>query len=304
MAKASSISHGDQPGPQPALDEQALRRAILAPGRLWTRLDVAAVTGSTNTDLLAAARAGAPEGTVLAAERQDDGRGRQGRAWASRPGMSLTFSVLLRPAGVPPSSRGWLPLLAGVALARAVRDLTGIQTRLKWPNDLLTLDLDGGSGGGAAGGSKVAGILAEQAGDAIVVGFGINVGGVPPGSGAAGSLAPASLAAAVAARGGQAAGDAGRVPDRGELLAAVLTEMQSWYRAWTAQPRPGDPDGCGLRAEYLHWSATVGRDLRVELPGGAVLAGRGSGIDAVGRLVVDAGGTATPVSAGDVLHVR
>jgi BirA family biotin operon repressor/biotin-[acetyl-CoA-carboxylase] ligase len=189
-----------------------------------------------------------------------------------------------------------------------VRDLTGLQTRLKWPNDLLTLDLDGGSGGsagsggGAAGGFKVAGILAEQAGDAIVVGFGINVGGVPPGS-AAGSLAPASLAATVA-ESGQGAGGAGRAPDRGELLAAVLAETQSWYRAWTGQPRPGDPDGCGLRAEYLRWSDTVGRELRVELPGGAVLAGRGTGIDMVGRLVVDAGGTATPVSAGDVVHVR
>ncbi len=127
MAKASSTAGGTGATPPPPLAEHALRRAVLIPGGLWTSLDVTAVTGSTNTDLLTAARAGAPEGAVLAAERQDGGRGRQGRSWASQPGLSLTFSVLLRPAGVPPSWRGWLPLLAGVALARAVRDLAGLR---------------------------------------------------------------------------------------------------------------------------------------------------------------------------------
>jgi BirA family biotin operon repressor/biotin-[acetyl-CoA-carboxylase] ligase len=87
----------------------------------------------------------------------------------------------------------------------------------------------------------------------------------------------------------------------------MLRQLESWYRRWTASEpggSPGDPDRCGLRAEYLRWCATIGRDLRVELPGGSVLAGVGAGVDQVGRLVVDTPVGAAPVSAGDVIHVR
>ena len=86
-----------------------------------------------------------------------------GRSWVSAPGASLTFSVLLRPGSVPAARRGWLPLLTGVAVASAVRDVSGVTAVLKWPNDVL------------AGSRKLAGILAEQSGDAVVVGIGLNV---------------------------------------------------------------------------------------------------------------------------------
>ena len=79
-------------------------------------------TGSTNADLLEQARAGAAEGLVLVAEEQTAGRGRLGRTWSAPPGAGLIFSVLLRPADVPPTRLGWLPLLTGVAVAAAVRD--------------------------------------------------------------------------------------------------------------------------------------------------------------------------------------
>ena len=83
-----------------ALDEAGLRAALLTPGSVWSALDVVARTGSTNADLLAAAQAGAAHGTVLAAEQQTSGRGRQGRTWATPPAArALTFSVLVRPAG-------------------------------------------------------------------------------------------------------------------------------------------------------------------------------------------------------------
>src|SRR5579875_3658203 len=94
------------------LDTTALR-AALRPGGLWREVEVTEVTGSTNADLLARAAAGAPEGVVLAAEAQTAGRGRRGRAWVSAPRAALTFSLLVRPAAVPPARRGWLPLLAG-----------------------------------------------------------------------------------------------------------------------------------------------------------------------------------------------
>ena len=98
---------------------------------------------------------------MLVAEEQTAGRGRLGRTWTSVPGAALTFSVLLRPATVPPARRGWLPLLAGVAVASAVRSVTGAGGRrrcrvdavLKWPNDVLVGD------------RKLAGILAEQSPD-------------------------------------------------------------------------------------------------------------------------------------------
>jgi len=302
-------------GTSPALDEAGLRRAVLTPRGMWSALDVVAETGSTNEDLLAAARAGTAEGAVLVAEHQTRGRGRQGRTWLSVPGAALTFSVLLRPVEVPPAARGWLPLLTGVALTRALRAITGVEAVLKWPNDVL------------AGGAKLAGILAEQAGDAIVVGVGVNVGAAPDGVPAAraGALAATSLAAR------------GASTDRGALLVGVLRELEHWYQRWAAPVTApgsmpgtargsvpgtargsvpgtargsvpgtarGDAEGSGLRAEYLRWCSTIGRDLRVQLPGDAQLAGVASGIDQAGRLVVQTATGAVPVSAGDVVHVR
>src|SRR5690242_6197613 len=144
------------------LDLAALRRAAVRPGGLWRTIEVVESTGSTNADLLARALAGEPEGTVLATEDQRAGRGRLGRTWITPPRAALTFSLLVRP-DVPPAKRGWLPLLAGVAVAGAITSVTGVETSLKWPNDVL------------AGPGKLVGILAEAAGDAIVVGIGVNV---------------------------------------------------------------------------------------------------------------------------------
>src|SRR5947199_1204768 len=148
------------------LDAASLRRAAVRPGALWREIEVIEGTGSTNADLLARALRGEPEGAVLAAEEQRAGRGRMGRTWTAPPRAALTFSMLLRPA-VPPARRGWLPLLAGVAVATAVTQVTGVRTGLKWPNDLLTAD------------AKLAGILAEASGHAVVVGIGLNVSTEP-----------------------------------------------------------------------------------------------------------------------------
>jgi BirA family biotin operon repressor/biotin-[acetyl-CoA-carboxylase] ligase len=192
--------------------------------------------------------------------------------------------VLLRPAAVPPPGRGWLPLLAGVAVVRAVRAQGAAGAVLKWPNDVL------------AGGAKLAGILAEQAGDAIVVGIGINVGPVLPTTGPA-ALPPAApgglLPTSMALSGAPGA-------DRGALLAGILAELAAWYPAWTES----GPQASGLRAEYLRCCATIGGNVRVELPGGAVLHGTATDIDEVGRLMVDTGDGPVPVSAGDVIHLR
>src|ERR1700748_1494320 len=105
------------------LDRAALRRVLVRPGGLWRDIQVVESTGSTNADLLARALAGEPEGVVLAAEEQTAGRGRMGRTRGAPPRAALHLSILLRPTP-PPVRRGWLPLLAGLAVAEAVTAVT------------------------------------------------------------------------------------------------------------------------------------------------------------------------------------
>ena len=263
------------------LDAAGLRRAALRPDGLWREIEVVPSTGSTNADLLARARRGEPEGVVLAAEEQTAGRGRMGRTWVAPPYAALTFSLLIRP-DVPPARRGWLPLLGGVAVAAAVAEVTGVDARLKWPNDVL------------AGEAKLAGILAEAAGDAVVVGIGLNVSTEPdelPGPGP-GALPATSLRVAGAT-----------ALDREKLLLAILTGFERWYQAW--RQAGGDPDRSGLRPEYTRLSATIGRTVRAELPGGQALSGLAAGVDSDGRLLVRvSSGAEVAVAAADVVHLR
>ncbi len=262
------------PAARPPLDAGALREALVASGGFWRDIRVVAETGSTNSDLLAEAERGLAEGAVLAAETQSAGRGRLGRHWVSPPRAALAFSVLLRPKDVPPASRGWVPLLAGVAVALALRGEAGVDAWLKWPNDVQV------------NGAKLAGILAEQAGDAIVVGTGINV--------SAGREELPAEATSLALEGART--------DRDRLLVGVLRELERWYLAWAGQR--GDADGCGLRPEYRRLCGTLGRQVRVSLPGGATVTGAACEVDRVGRLVVRSASGLVPVSAGDVVHVR
>jgi BirA family biotin operon repressor/biotin-[acetyl-CoA-carboxylase] ligase len=143
--------------------EMCRRRGICAGAAFEYR----ASTGSTNDDVLALARSGAPHGSVLCARAQRAGRGRHGAEWFSPPGDNLTFSVLLRPE-VEPAECTLLPLLAGLAVRQAVARRVEANVGIKWPNDVW---IDG---------RKVAGILVEsvmrgQVLQAVVVGIGINV---------------------------------------------------------------------------------------------------------------------------------
>ncbi|MFC1414681.1 biotin--[acetyl-CoA-carboxylase] ligase [Streptacidiphilus sp. N1-12] len=265
---------------RPPLRGAALERALVRPGGLWTSVRVVPETGSTNSDLVAAAVGGAPAGTVLVAEEQTAGRGRLERRWSAPARSGIFLSLLLRPE-VPKERWGWLPLLVGVSAASALGQAGAAEVRLKWPNDLLVA-VDGEE-------RKLGGILAELAGDAVVVGLGLNVSlraeELPvPG---AGSLLLAGSA----------------VTDRETLLRAVLRTFEELYQEWVAAE--GDPEVSGLRAAYELQCATLGREVRVELPGGRELTGEAVGVDGDGRLVVrDGGGPTTAVGAGDVVHVR
>src|SRR5260221_2196605 len=223
-----------------------------APATIWTDIRVVAETGSTNEDVLKLAAGGAPEGLVIAAEAQTAGKGRLGRSWRAQPGSALTFSVLLRPDRVPPPARGWAPLLAGVATVRALRRETGVDAGLKWPNDVLV------------GGRKLAGILAEQSGDAIVVGIGINVLGREH------ELPVATATSLEVARAASA--------DRTGLLAAILRQLEHWYLRWR-ETAPGDPVARGLRVVHLSLCPTIARPDRGLVRGGRGLTRSAADVD-------------------------
>ncbi|WP_281155135.1 biotin--[acetyl-CoA-carboxylase] ligase [Streptomyces sp. HYC2] len=268
---------------RPPLNAGALRRGLVRADGLWSEVDVVQSTGSTNTDLVARAAAGkADEGAVLVAEEQTSARGRLDRRWTAPPRSGLFFSVLLRPSEVPVARWGWLPLLTGVAVATGLSRAAGVDTALKWPNDLLVTVGDEER--------KAGGILAERAGkDGVVIGVGVNVTlrqeelPVPR----AGSLA---LAGAVST-------------DRDPLLRAVLRSLEDWYGRWRAAG--GDPAASGLQETYAAGCATLGRVVRAELPGDRSVVGEAVAVDGDGRLVIATeAGVQEPVGAGDIVHLR
>ena len=280
------------------------------------RLEELPHTGSTNDDLVQRASgadaAGWPHLSVIVTTDQRSGRGRQGRIWVAPAGTSLAASVLLRLEGVPQERWGWIPLLAGAAMTRAVAGLLGSAVSkavvsaavdsaasesaaaesaatdtvtpirdavtLKWPNDVL---IDG---------HKVCGILCEMLTTAVVVGSGVNV------SLGADELPTATSTSLVLAGAPDADADA--------LLAAYLTELAALVDRFVASA--GDAVGAGLRDEVQRLCGTVGRDVRVELPGGGELIGTAVGIDEQGRVRIKSASDAaiTAVAAGDVTHLR
>jgi len=150
---------------EPAFDRRRFERS-LATRRLGRTLIARAETASTNDLAWEALATGAPDGTVAVADAQPGGRGRDGRTWHLAPGRGLALSLVLH-QGCDRRQAGTLPLVAGLALARALETL-GVATTLKWPNDLLV------------GARKLAGILCESrrlpvGTDAAVIGVGVNV---------------------------------------------------------------------------------------------------------------------------------
>lgn len=236
-----------------------------------------AETGSTNADAVEAARAGEGEGLVLCADHQTAGRGRLGRTWVAPPGASILCSILLRPP-LPPDQVHLVTTAVALAAADACEQVAGVAPRLKWPNDLLV------------GERKLAGLLAESVVvdgrvDAVVVGIGLNVEWPTD--------LPADLAEIATALNHHAP-----AVTRGEVLAAMLDGLAVRYQA-LCDDGPSD-----LIAEAGRRSATVGRTVRVELPG-RTIEGIATGLTPEGQLLVTPpGGRPEVVVAGDVIHVR
>ncbi|GGM46132.1 biotin--[acetyl-CoA-carboxylase] ligase [Microbacterium saperdae] len=241
------------------------------------RLDVLAESGSTNAELRS--RAANPEDwphlSVLLTDNQTAGRGRLDRTWLAPAGSALAISVLLRALPANPTARGWIPLLAGVAMADAIAaQLPDQHVAVKWPNDVLVDE------------RKICGILAEASGDAVVVGSGVNTAMTA-------QQLPVTTATSFAV--------AGVTVDDDRLIADYLRELGSRLSALAAT---GDAVVSGLHAAVTARCATLGRRVRVSLPGDQTLDGLATGLDADGRLLVDVDGVVRAISAGDVVHVR
>lgn len=260
---------------RPPLRANSLRRSLIRPGSLWSEINVVERTGSTNADLRVAALQGAGEGTVLIAEEQLAGRGRLDRSWTAPARSALTLSVLLRPPSPAPTPWGWLPLLAAVAVDDALRRFEVADSGVKWPNDVLL------------GEKKLAGVLSERVDGsgqtAVVIGMGVNV-----------SLDSSELPSP----GATSLVLAGEMTDREGLAKALLRAVEVRYRQW----RAGEAER--VRSTYLKRSISVGRQVHVQLPGGAELRGTAIDVDRNGSLVVDDGHERHRIAAADVTHAR
>lgn len=267
--------------------------------------------GSTNAELVrlasGASAAEWPNLSVLVTDNQTAGRGRLDRSWVTSAGKALAISVLLRPldpagAGLEVNRYGWFPLIAGLAMSRAVTSasqaaaidssirgvidghvdnvIDELEVGLKWPNDVLI------------GGKKVSGILCELLPDAtgVVIGAGINL------TQSADEL-PTPTSTSL-----MASGVFGTSPDA--ILAAYLAELIELCDLFTRSG--GDAQASGIRDAVTDACDTLGRDVRVHLPAGDELLGTAADIDVDGQIVINrsSDGQLVTVAAGDVAHLR
>ncbi len=228
-------------------------------------------TGSTNDDVIAEARAGAPEGLVIGADHQGAGRGRRGRRWVAAPGDAILVSVLLRPR-VAPVDAGFLPIVVAVAVA----DALGPDARIKWPNDVLIGD------------RKVVGILCEMSADQehvawAVVGIGVNVAAAP-------ELDDARWRAG-------ALHESGSRRPRADVLVDLLNALGDRYSGWIE----AGPDA--VLAEFAGRDSLAGRHVEASV-GSEVVTGVCAGLDRLGRLLLRTDDGTRALGSGEVTRVR
>jgi BirA family biotin operon repressor/biotin-[acetyl-CoA-carboxylase] ligase len=296
---------------------------VTAPGP-WRDVDVHASVDSTNFEALRDPRVW----RVVVADYQSAGRGRLARQWEAPAGTSIAVSAVVP---VPPSRAadlGWLPLLSGMAMRQALEDVAGVSGRLKWPNDVMVQEqaagladngasgladngvpgladngvpglADNGASGLADNGAsgltdngapwlKISGILCEMApgGELVVIGAGANIAQER-------DELPVDTATSLALCGA-------RNLRREDVIAGYLGALADLHQTWSAGGARLD----ALRTAYRSRCLTIGLDVDVHQPGGRVVRGTATGVDAEGRLVVTAGGSSLAHAAGDVVHVR
>lgn len=238
------------------------------------RLECFEVIGSTNTTAMQMAEEGAPHGTLVVADRQDKGKGRRGRGWVLPAGVAIAMSIVLKPETLYPGNAPMLTLVSALAVVRAIREQTGIEAMIKWPNDIV---IDG---------KKVCGILTEMSTQMdyinhIVVGIGINVhnAGFPE------ELCERATSLFLVS---------GRHYNRAELTEAVCEHFEHYYEIFMRTEDMG-----ALVEEYDSYLANRGKRVRVLDPKGAY-DGLAGGISERGELLVETETGLKRVDSGEV----
>lgn len=240
---------------------------------------------STNDVALRMSAEGSPEGTVVVAGEQTAGKGRHGRTWSSPPGEGLYLSLLLRP-DLLQQRLGEIAFVSSVASALAIKDASGLPTRIKWPNDILVSD------------RKVCGILVEARpstinhqpstvsrqpltiGHSVVVGIGVNVNNQ--------SFPPEISATSIAL-------ELGRPIPMQEVEDALLAQLVHWYQRFQWE------GVAVVMAKWKELDATVGRSMEVRV-GDEIISGTAVDVDPGGNLIVELpDGRLSNISAGEVL---
>ncbi|WNM62994.1 biotin--[acetyl-CoA-carboxylase] ligase [Candidatus Nitrospira neomarina] len=242
---------------------------------------------STNAFAVEKAKTQALSGTVILADRQIAGRGRLDRSWFS-PGKSNIYGSLLFVHETPIQYLGWVPLMAGVAIAQALEQQTSMRIDLKWPNDLLI------------GGRKLGGILCDSFRNpkhhfCVVIGFGINV-----------NLTPSEFPSELQTSATSLQIHCHCAVDREELIMKVIASLEkNWENLRANGP-------LSYLVEYTHWCVTIGQTIQVRFPDGSQLQGLAHSIGEDGQLRLipspsdsnDQSARMRDIHSGEILHLR
>lgn len=249
--------------PRAPLDKSIIDGKI---SQYW-RVSVVDLTASTQSDLAELVNASvAKSGEVIAAEFQSNGRGRLDRTFEAPPQSALLFSFYIAPKRAV-SDWGFISFLAALAMREVITDQLAEKVNLKWPNDILIGD------------KKVAGLLAQQIGEGVIVGIGLNVAmstdDLPVPTATSLLLADSNLL------------------DRNLILSAFLNHFENLFKEWDS--------GGDFLEKYRQVCSTLGRQVRVEVLGRDSIEGEAVSITAQGVLILKDG---TEVNVGDVVHLR
>jgi BirA family biotin operon repressor/biotin-[acetyl-CoA-carboxylase] ligase len=236
------------------MTEDEIRRHLPA-GRIEWDVHAFGTVGSTGDVAQRLATSGAPEGTLVVASTQTKGRGRRGNPWESPEG-GLWFSLVLRPH-LPPEEASGLSVTGAIAVARAVRDVGGLDARIKWPNDVHV------------GGRKIGGVMLESAPDqALVLGVGVDV-----------NIARDDLPRPQWYETTSLLAETGRRVDLAAFLGRVLGEFERRYFLYRG------PERGALTGEWRELSVTLGEQVVVGRAG-EVLEGTVFHLEDDGALVI------------------